>query len=74
MLVYGASPRGSINLALAGKAYAFLKGRSFVIPDDIRAMAVDVLQHRVGLSYEAEAERITAKQVIERLVSVVEVP
>lgn len=74
MLVYGSSPRGSINLALAAKAFAFLKGRSFVIPEDIRAMAVDVLQHRIGLSYEADAERITSKQIIERLVSVVDVP
>jgi MoxR-like ATPase len=74
MLQFGASPRGSINLALASKAFAFLKGRSFVIPEDVRAMAVDVLQHRVGLSYEAESEHISSKQIIERLVSVVDVP
>jgi len=74
MLLFGPSPRGSINLAFASKAYAFLKGRSFVIPEDVRAMAIDVLQHRIGLSYEAESERISSKQIIERLVSVVDVP
>ena len=74
MLIYGSSPRGSINLALASKGYAFLMGRSFVIPEDVRAMAVDVLQHRIGLSYEADSEKISSKKIIERLVGVVEVP
>jgi MoxR-like ATPase len=74
MLSFGSSPRGSINLALAAKAYAFLQGRAFVVPDDIRSVAVDVLQHRIGITYEAEAENLTSKDIIERIVAQVEVP
>jgi MoxR-like ATPase len=74
MLAFGSSPRGSINLALAAKSFAFLQGRAFVVPDDIRSVAVDVLQHRIGITYEAEAENLTSKDIIEKIVSQVEVP
>ena len=74
LITFGASPRGSINLALASKAYAFLQGRSFVVPDDVRAISVDVLQHRIGISYEAEAIGMSAKNIIEKIVSFIEVP
>ncbi len=74
LITFGASPRGSINLALAAKAYAFLQGRSFVVPDDVRAISVDVLQHRIGISYEAEAIGMSAKNIIEKIVSFIEVP
>jgi MoxR-like ATPase len=71
---FGCSPRASINLALAGKAYAFLQNRAFVVPEDIRAVAVDVMQHRIGLTYEAEAENMDATQIIARILNRVEVP
>jgi len=71
---YGASPRASINLALAAKAYAFLKRRGFVIPEDIRAVCHDVLRHRIGLNYEAEAENISPENVINEILNKVEVP
>jgi MoxR-like ATPase len=74
LIGFGASPRASINLALAGKAYAFLKGRAYVIPEDIRAIAPDVIQHRLGLTYEAEAENITSIDVVNKILSRVEVP
>ncbi len=74
MIGFGCSPRASINLALAGKAYAFLQGRAFVIPEDIRAVAPDVMRHRIGLTYEAEAEDISASEVIEKIINKVEVP
>lgn len=74
LITFGSSPRGSINLALAAKAYAFLQGRSFVVPDDVRAISVDVLQHRIGISYEAEAIGMSAKNIIEKIVSFIEVP
>lgn len=74
LISFGASPRASINLALAGKANAFLHGRAYVVPDDIRAVAVDVIQHRLGLTYEAEAENITAKNIIEKVIAKIEVP
>jgi MoxR-like ATPase len=74
MIAYGCSPRASINLALASKAYAFLQGRAFVIPEDIRAIAPDVMRHRMGLTYEAEAENITATDIINRIINKVEVP
>lgn len=74
MISVGCSPRASINLALASKAYAFLQGRAFVIPEDIRAIAPDVMRHRLGLTYEAEAENISAADVVEKIVSKVEVP
>jgi MoxR-like ATPase len=71
---FGASPRASINLALAGKAYAFLHGRAYVIPEDIRNIAPDVLQHRLGLTYEAEAENINAQQIVNKLLGRIEIP
>lgn len=74
MIGFGCSPRASINLALAGKAYAFLQGRAFVIPEDIRAVAPDVMRHRMGLTYEAEAENMTSGDIIEKIISKVEVP
>ncbi len=74
MIQYGASPRASINLALASKALAFLKKRGYVIPEDVRAVAHDVLRHRIGLTYEAEAENITSEIIINEILNSVEVP
>jgi len=74
MISYGASPRASINLALAAKAYAFLRKRGYVIPEDIRAVAHDVMRHRIGLTYEAEAENITSEDIINEILNTVEVP
>ena len=74
LISYGASPRGSINLALAGKAHAFLNRRGFVIPEDIRSICKDVLRHRMGLTYEAEAENVTAENIINEILNAVEVP
>jgi len=74
MINYGASPRASINLALASKAYAFIKRRGYVIPEDIRAVTHEVLRHRIGLTYEAEAENVTAEEIINEILNTVEVP
>lgn len=74
MITYGGSPRASINLALAAKAYAFIKRRGYVIPEDVRAIAKDVLRHRIGLSYEAEAENISQEDVVNEILNNVEVP
>jgi MoxR-like ATPase len=74
MISYGASPRASINLAKAAKAYAFIKHRGFVIPEDVRAVCHDVLRHRIGLTYEAEAENITTEDIITDLLNNIEVP
>lgn len=74
LISYGASPRASINLALASKAYAFIKRRGYVIPEDVRAVAHDVLRHRIGLTYEAEAENITTNDIINEILNTVEVP
>jgi MoxR-like ATPase len=74
MISYGASPRASINLALAAKAYAFIKRRGYVIPEDVRAIAHDVMRHRIGLTYEAEAENITSEDIINEILNSVEVP
>ena len=74
LINFGASPRASINLALAAKAYAFIKRRGYVIPEDIRAICYDVLRHRIGLSYEAEAENITSEQIISGILNNVEIP
>ncbi len=74
LITYGGSPRASINLALASKAYAFIKRRGYVIPEDVRAICHDVLRHRVGLTYEAEAENITSEDIISEILNVVEVP
>jgi len=74
MINYGGSPRASINLALASKAYAFIKRRGYVIPEDVRAVCHDVLRHRIGLSYEAEAENITSEEIITEILNTIEVP
>lgn len=74
MISFGSSPRGSINLAQASKVYAFLRKRAYVIPDDVRAMAKDVLRHRIGISYEAEAENVTPEEIIDNILNVVPVP
>ena len=71
---YGASPRASINLALASKAYAFIKRRGYVIPEDIRAICFDVMRHRIGLTYEAEAENVGTEEIISEILNAVEVP
>ena len=74
LISFGASPRGSINLALASKCYAFIKHRGFVIPEDVREVVADVLRHRIGLTYEAEAESVTTEDIIKQIVNTVEVP
>ena len=71
---FGASPRASINLALASKANAFIKHRGYVIPEDVRAVAYDVLRHRIGLTYEAEANNVTSEEIISKIINKVEVP
>lgn len=74
MIHYGASPRASINLALAAKAMAFIRRRAYVIPDDIRAIALDVLRHRIGITYEAEAEGITRESIVTSILNTIKVP
>ena len=74
MISYGGSPRASINLALAAKANAFLNKRGYVIPEDVRAVCADVMRHRIGLTYEAEAENVTAENIISEILNAVEVP
>lgn len=74
LISYGASPRGSINLALAAKAYAFMQKRGFVIPDDVKAICKDVMRHRIGLTYEAEAENVTTEKIIDDILRTVLVP
>ncbi len=74
MISFGASPRASISLALAARAYAFIKRRGYVIPEDVRAVAYDVLRHRIGLSYEAEANNLTSEEIINEILNAVEVP
>lgn len=74
LISYGGSPRATINMALAAKAYAFIKRRGYVIPEDVRAVCADVLRHRIGLTYEAEAENITTEDIINEILNVVEVP
>jgi len=74
LISYGGSPRASINLALASKAYAFIKRRGYVIPEDVRAVCADVLRHRIGLTYEAEAENVTVENIINEILNAVEVP
>jgi len=73
-ILYGASPRASISLSMAAKAYAFIKRRGYVIPEDVRAVCPEVLRHRIGLSYEAEAENIVPEQIIENIINAVIVP
>lgn len=74
LISFGASPRGSINLATAAKCYAFIKRRGYVIPEDVRAVVIDVLRHRIGVTYEAEAENITSVDIINQIVNEIEVP
>ena len=74
LISYGGSPRATINLAMAAKAYAFIKRRGYVIPEDVRAVAPDVMRHRIGLTYEAEAENITTEEIINEILNIVEVP
>lgn len=74
LITYGGSPRASINLALASKAYAFLNRRGYVIPEDVRNVCLDVMRHRIGISYEAEAENITQEDIIKQILNTIEVP
>ena len=74
MITFGGSPRASINLAKAARAYAFIKHRGYVVPEDVRAVAYDVMRHRIGLSYEAEASNVTSEEIISRIINKVEVP
>lgn len=74
MISYGASPRASINLALASKAHAFIKRRGYVIPEDVRAISLDVLRHRVAVTYEAEAEEVTSEHIVQEILNRIEVP
>ena len=74
LISYGASPRASINLALGAKAYAFIKRRGYVIPEDVRAISLDVLRHRVAVTYEAEAEEVTSEQIVQEVLNKIEVP
>ena len=74
LIRFGASPRGSINLAKAAKCYAFIKRRGYVIPEDVRAVVHDVLRHRIGITYEAEAENVTSEDIINSIINEVEVP
>jgi MoxR-like ATPase len=74
LISYGGSPRASINLALAAKAYAFIKRRGYVIPEDVRAVCHDVMRHRIGITYEAEAENVTSENIVNEILNAVEVP
>ena len=74
MIGFGGSPRASINLALAARSYAFIKRRGYVIPEDVRAVAHDVLRHRIGLTYEAEAMNMTSDEIVSKILNSVEVP
>ena len=74
MVTFGGSPRASINLAKAARAYAFIKHRGYVVPEDVRAVAHDVLRHRIGLSYEAEASNITSEEIVSKIINKIEVP
>ena len=71
---FGASPRASINLAIASRAYAFIKGRAFVIPEDVKEIAKDVLRHRIGLSFEAEAEEVTQDDIVNKILAKIQAP
>ena len=74
MITFGGSPRASINLAKASRAYAFIKHRGYVVPEDVRAVAHDVLRHRIGLSYEAEATDLTTEKIISEIINKIQVP
>ncbi|MBQ2496136.1 MAG: ATPase, partial [Prevotella sp.] len=74
MITFGGSPRASINLAKAARAYAFIKRRGYVVPEDVRAVVHDVMRHRIGLSYEAEASNVSSEEIISKIINKVEVP
>ena len=74
LITFGGSPRASINLAKAARAYAFIKHRGYVVPEDVRAVAHDVLRHRIGLSYEAEAANVSSEEIVSKIVNKIEVP
>ena len=74
LISFGGSPRASISLAKAARAYAFIKHRGYVVPEDVRAVAHDVLRHRIGLSYEAEASNVTSEEIVSKIINKVEVP
>ena len=74
MIAFGGSPRASINLAKAARAFAFIKRRGYVVPEDVRAVAHDVMRHRIGLTYEAEASNVTSEEIISKIINKVEVP
>ena len=74
MITFGGSPRASINLAKASRAYAFIRHRGYVVPEDVRAVAHDVLRHRIGLSYEAEAADLTTERIVSEVINKVQVP
>lgn len=74
LITFGVSPRASINLAKAARAYAFIHRRGYVVPEDVRAVVHDVLRHRIGLSYEAEADNVTSEEIVSKIVNKVEVP
>ena len=74
LIAFGGSPRASISLSMAAKAYAFIKRRGYVIPEDVRAVCPEVLRHRIGLTYEAEAENVTPEEIIEQVINAVIVP
>ena len=74
LITFGGSPRASISLAKAARAYAFIKRRGYVVPEDVRAVVHDVMRHRIGLSYEAEASNVTSEEIISKIVNKVEVP
>lgn len=74
MITYGATPRASINMALAAKAHAFIQHRAYVTPDDVKAIAADILRHRIGISFEAEAENISTDEIIKKILAIIQVP
>ena len=74
LITFGGSPRASISLAKAARAYAFIKRRGYVVPEDVRAVAHDVMRHRIGLSYEAEASNVTSEEIVSKIINKVEVP
>ena len=74
LISFGGSPRASINLAKAARAYAFIKRRGFVVPEDVKAVVHDVLRHRIGLTYEAEATNVKSEEIVSRIINKVEVP
>jgi MoxR-like ATPase len=74
LISFGGSPRASINIALASKAHAFMKGRAYVVPEDIRLVVHDVMRHRIGLTYEAQAEQITQDEIITQIINKIDVP